>query len=221
MTARSPLFDEIARKTGLRYGFGDAANPVPAELLSDWERVRPSWKQVHGIKIHEVSNHGQACGENDGLWTRMPAQGVAIVTADCVPILLARKDGQMVAALHAGWRGTRARIVDAFCDVLEREDEDLSQWVAALGPCAHACCYEVSLELVDDFKRAFLGVLPANQIEPAPRKLDLTAINAQLLRTRGISAVDIAPQCTICTPGYYSYRRDPGAGRQWSLVFTP
>ena len=90
MLLRSELLDGVA---GLTHGFGSSAEPVPESLRADWERSRPTWKQIHGTSIAEVTEAGQSCGEVDGLWTRAPGLPIAVVSADCVRILLARRDG--------------------------------------------------------------------------------------------------------------------------------
>jgi copper oxidase (laccase) domain-containing protein len=96
--------------------------------------------------------------------TDRPGLLLAIATADCVPVLLARRDGREVAALHVGWRGAHAGIVDRFAALVRGRGGDPGDWVAAIGPAAQACCYEVSAELIDSF-HARTG-LPRETIAP-------------------------------------------------------
>src|SRR5690606_32199402 len=112
-------------------------------------------KQVHGIHIHEVTKPKQEVGEADGLYTESTDVLIGILTADCVPILLSEKSGNAVAALHAGWRGTYEGIVSAFSRVLQSKGQCPSQWKAIVGPSIGPCCYEVSEEMVENFKKKF------------------------------------------------------------------
>jgi YfiH family protein len=142
-----------------------------------------------------------------------------VQTADCVPILLAAKDGSAAAAVHAGWRGTFARILPELAGTLTKEGYDLSNWVAAIGPCIGECCYEVSEELALDFRRKF-DALNIETETSRPRHLNLARINAAELQKLGIGAVETLPHCTRCStkPRFNSYRRDGSGGRQWSVI---
>lgn len=202
---RSHLLDRIP---GIDHGFGDLTTPVPTQFLTDWEPKRPRWKQVHGKAFCEVVHAAQECGEVDALITRAPGIPIAAVSADCVPVLFAKRDGTAVASAHAGWRGTRARIVQEVWRHLASQGEKAADWVAAIGPAIGPCCYEVAEELAADFQREF-GWMAV----PSFRRLDLPLINAAQLREVGFSDVEILRACTHCaldTFGrnrFHSYRR--------------
>lgn len=206
----------------LDHGFGTKTDPVPNSFLKTWVDARPTWNQVHGIGIANVVRKNQVCGDVDALMTKT-TNPIAVVTADCVPVLLARKDGGMVAAVHAGWRGTKAKILEQLANGLIAQGEDLKNWVAAIGPSIGKCCYEVSEELIEDFVKTFPEIEP-DLITPTFRKLDLAAINAHELHRLGFSAVDMLDVCTYCTidpkkgPVLHSFRREGGGTRQWSLI---
>ena len=192
------------------YGFGNKLNPgIPASF---------SKKQVHGVNCVQVNNPSQHCGDADAFWTEVPGLVLSVVTADCVPIILARKDGKAVGAIHAGWRGTYANIGEAFF-----KGKDPAHWKAFLGPSIHACCYEVSEALMQDFKQKF-SFIPPKLVEPKHRHLDLTAINIALLKQCGVSEIEVHPDCTYCTldsasqPLYFSYRRGDREARQYSWI---
>jgi YfiH family protein len=196
--------------TGINHFFGTGNEELPETL--------PVWKQNHGTRAVEVLTPQQECGECDTIWTRQPNQPVAVKTADCVPILLARRDATAVAAIHAGWRGTRARIVQEFINSLTEKGE----WVAAIGPCIGPCCYEVSQELAADFRREFpnYGWSTPRTTE---RYLDLAAINEGQLKEVGIKEVEIIRACTFCAqkdgqPLFHSYRREGKGYRQFSVI---
>jgi YfiH family protein len=213
---RSPLLETIP---GIVHGFGERAEPLPQAFASTWEERRPRWRQVHGVRAVRVDATAQDCGETDALYGAVTGVPIAVMTADCVPVLLARKDGAKVAAVHAGWRGTRARILGALWDMLRAEGEKPADWVAAVGPAIGPCCYEVSEELAADFAREF----PAGAV-PAHRRVDLPAINAGELGRLGLGGVDLLRACTRCAttadgaPRFFSYRREGGGTRQWSVV---
>jgi YfiH family protein len=209
--------------TEIRHSFGTRENPRAGLDPALWEGLRPRWRQVHGIGVARVRGRGQECGEVDALWTTEPALPIAVVTADCVPVLLERRDRSAVAAIHAGWRGTQARILEAFFRALPLEFSDPRSWTARIGPCIRACCYEVSPGLIDDFAAVFTG-LSRGRIEPASRKLDLAAVNRFELERLGVEEVTEHPDCTFCARSgeghrYYSYRRGDRDSRQFSVIF--
>jgi YfiH family protein len=214
----------LKRIPGLRHGFGTRSENIPLSLEPFWQQAHPSWKQVHGVRYAEVAESLQKCGETDALLTFQRGIPVAVVTADCVPVLLARRNGGACAAIHAGWRGTFAGAVDEVLKDLEARGEKLSDWVAAIGPAIGPCCYEVSEEVVADFVQKFAGIKP-EIISPGFRKLDLPAIHEARLENAGLGEVDLIRACTQCSgtpadPTFHSFRREKNSDRQYSgLVF--
>lgn len=207
---------------GILHGFGSKFDPVPPTVLKSWIDARPTWNQVAGTEIAHITRKNQICGDVDGFFTDT-VNPIGVKAADCVPILLAKKDGSMVAALHAGWRGTQAKIVEKFALSLAGQGEKLSDWVGAIGPAVGGCCYQVSEELIEDFIKTF-PEMEADLITPANRKLDLQAVNAFEMNRLGISALDIIEECTYCSmdklkgPMFHSYRREGEGTRQWSVI---
>ena len=206
----------------LRTYWGNRIDPIGGMDPGLWESKRPRWKQVHGVRVVEVLEPGQECGECDGLFTGVPMLPIGVVTADCVPILLERLDGEAVAALHAGWRGVYDRIPRALFEALPEKWADPSGWQVRFGPSIRSCCYEVSPELLQDFKARFPGV-PASELEPAPRRLDLLAVLRHQFRTLGVTEMEESPDCTRCltrdgTPLFHSYRRGDRNSRQISII---
>jgi YfiH family protein len=129
-----------------------------------------------------------------------------------VPILLADPVRRAIAAVHAGWRGTAAYILQAAIRAMvcefETRPEDLH---AAIGPSIGGCCYEVGAEVAREF-----GVIAPGRVH-----LDLQAMNAKQLAAAGVLPVNIAVagKCTKCQAGYHSYRRDgEAAGRMISWI---
>lgn len=205
------------------FGFGTLKNPIPLSDELKWEGRKPSWKQVHGVASMEVTSLGQPCGEVDALYTRAPHTPIAVVSADCVPILLARQDGGAVAAVHAGWRGTYSEILHGLFERLKTQGEQPKDWSAAIGPCIGPCCYEVSEELFTDFHSRFTR-FESTRFLPRPRHLDLRELNEMQLHEIGVKSVEQVGGCTFCSndmkgdPLYHSFRREKSSVRQYSVI---
>jgi hypothetical protein len=194
---------------GVRHGFGTREDPPPAEL------VRP--RQVHGAR---VAGPQECAGgvDADAVVAHAPAPPVGVVTADCVPVLAASVDGRAVAAIHAGWRGLAAGVIDAGIDALRRASPGQTLH-AVIGPHIGPCCYEVDAPVLDAL-RYFDADLDAATIRSRPghHDLDLGALSRRALIRAGVSPSEIGAvphACTSCDPRrFHSYRRDgPRAGR--------
>ena len=213
----------LSSTPGIRHGFGTAQELVPLALQPDWNR-RPEKVQVHGSTVVEITTHRQACGDIDGLYSAHPGIPISIITADCVPILLARRDGKMVAALHAGWRGLIGGLIESLWRDLYAQNERPANWFAVVGPAVGACCYEVTEELAARFVGHY-ATLPAKLVNPTPRMLNLPGIAEEVLRRMGIAEVEqlnICTRCALHASGDYvfrSYRRgDRGAQQHSGLI---
>ena len=216
----------LAKIPGIRFGFGTLHEPIPQGLQGFWD-AKASLRQVHGAHLVELIEPRQNAENADGFYTRVAGIPCAVMTADCVPILLARKDGKAIAAIHAGWRGTKARILKALWARLSSEGERPRDWVGLIGPAIGPCCYEVSEEFAAEFNTEFRTLMPEMSL-PKSRYLNLPAINAAELKEIGLSEVRVLPYCTRCylgadeRPAFNSYRRDRGLGRQYSgLLIIP
>jgi YfiH family protein len=201
----------LASVPGIEHGFGTAAGLVPEALQEAWA-LRPDKRQVHGTRSVHITERQQAAGEADAFYTSASGIPVSVITADCVPLLMARRDGGMVAALHAGWRGLYAGIIGRFWHELRERGERPADWVAAVGPTICAPCYEVSDELAQDFLRHY-AALPAEALVPAHRHLDLRAIAQYELERAGLGGIEHVGGCTCCARKadgeltFRSYRR--------------
>ncbi len=208
---------------GIRHGFGTAQALVPPALVPMWD-LRPHKRQVHGTRVAAVEVPHHPIGDADGFHTAVPGLPVSIITADCVPLLLARRDGSQVAAVHAGWRGLYDGIIPAALAAIGRSGAPL---VAAVGPTICAACYEVSEQLAEDFAQRF-AAMPRDVLLPSHRHLDLRAIAEHQLRAAGIEEAEHVGGCTCCArdaggqPIYRSYRRgDRGSQMHSGLYITP
>jgi YfiH family protein len=194
----------------IRHGFGTRSENFPDFFKPAWEASHPRWKQIHGTQACEVQSAHQDCGEVDALYTFKEKLPLAVVSADCVPILLAEKSGRGVAAIHSGWRGTRAGIVTALGNTLVSRGAKLENWVAAIGPAIGECCYEVSEELAREFGSS-------------TRMLNLTALVSSQLKAIGLEKIETVGGCTRCSEQkgeflFESYRRDGGGTREYSVI---
>ncbi len=183
-------------------------------------------RQVHGrgvlvVESAAARSDDSLVGTGDALMTREAGILLGIQSADCVPILLADTEGPWITAVHAGWRGTAARILDAVLDRLEREGVPPSRLAAAIGPCISRDRYEVGPEVAAEVARTHADVaVPPGSVTPGRgdrAHLDVAAFNRALLVRRGVGPVRIldAALCTASRPDLFpSYRRDgKGAGR--------
>jgi YfiH family protein len=191
-------------------------------------------RQIHSSLTIRVGDRdaapAQPC-EGDGLITDEPGVLLAIQTADCIPVLVADSKKRVVAAFHAGWRGTVQRIVDTGVERMRQEfgcqPEDL---VAAIGPGIGACCYAVGEEVVSSFESQFSYgrelFRQGSNADASPTSsnphLDLTEANRRQLLSAGLdpSAIQVVGGCTSCHPElFYSHRASQGhAGRMLSVI---
>ncbi len=184
-------------------------------------------RQVHGVAVVDV-DRGPGPVEGDAaVWSgRSPRYAAAVRTADCVPLLLVRSDGEAGAAVHGGWRGITAGILDTVLRDLEARGVAASSLIAAVGPAIGPCCYEVGDEVV----QALDAVLPpgggrrvVRRDAPEGRaRVDLKAAVALILGAIGVpwARIHVAPWCTGCRRDlFHSFRRDGAhAGRMLATI---
>ncbi len=177
-------------------------------------------KQVHGTsplfvtEVPKVRPHGY-----DILITGTYGISVAVETADCLPILLAEPEAGLVAAVHAGWRGTADRIAEKAVAQMVKRGASADRIVAALGPSIGGNCYEVEQDVASRF-----GDFPEALKRKSEKKwlLDLAEANRRQLICSGLSPerIDRIDLCTHCRPDlFHSYRRDgEKTGRMTSFI---
>jgi YfiH family protein len=177
-------------------------------------------RQTHSATVLEASVPG-CCGAGDAVLTRRPGLAAAVVTADCVPVLLADwRPAGAVAAVHAGWRGLVAGLLPCAVTRLRGAPDFLVAWI---GPAIGPCCYEVGEEVADRFEsNGLLGAVqrPAEHRPAGARPhLDLWQAAEIQLRAAGVGAIHSCRVCTRCDERLWSYRRaGHGAGRNVSFV---
>jgi YfiH family protein len=170
-------------------------------------------RQVHGTDVRRVTALPAEVEDGDGQATALRDVGALVLTADCLPVALATPGA--IAVVHAGWRGLAGGILEEGVRAVRELGGEDGELVAAIGPGAGGCCYEVG-----DDVRAALGVRAAG----APAAIDLKALAAERLVAAGASAVHDCGLCTMCTDRalFFSHRRDgPVTGRQGGIAWRP
>jgi YfiH family protein len=162
--------------------------------------------------------------EYDAIVTNQPGVLAAVETADCVPILLLDPVRGVCAAIHAGWRGTLAKIAPKTVAVLQnRFGCSLRSIRAAIGPSIGVCCYEVNGAVLEPLKRSVpYWAEVVEEVKGTKAHLDLRGLNRRQLEEIGIgpTRIDTVNLCTACHRDlFHSYRRDgAGTGRMLSGI---
>lgn len=188
----------------------------------------PRWlRQVHGTAVFDA-DAGSVDGvpaassdeepEADAAVTRRPGVVLAVLHADCLPVLLWSDDGTVLGAAHAGWRGLAAGVVEATVGAMAVPGDRLSAW---LGPAAGPANYEVGDEVRAAFVDADAGDAAAFvPTRPGHWRVDLYALARRRLAARGVVQVSGGGFCTIGEPSrFFSHRRDGRSGRMASLLW--
>jgi len=186
-----------------------AASALPAE---------PLWlKQVHGVAVVDAAQGGME-PEADGAFAAQPGAVCAVLTADCLPVLLCNRAGTKVAALHAGWRGLAGGVIEAGVKALAHPGSELLAW---LGPAIGPACFEVGPEVRAAFVLQDAQAVQAFHAAGEIKYLaDIYLLARQRLQCLGVSAVYGGGFCTVANSArFYSYRRDGATGRMASLIW--
>ncbi len=183
------------------------------------DRGALAWmRQVHGDQVTIIgSAPPEAVPVCDALVTATPAVALAVLSADCVPVLLADAEAAVVGAAHAGREGVRRRVVSRTVEAMETLGAKRERLDVLLGPAICGRCYEVPQELVDEVESAAPGGLSATRTG-APA-LDLRAALGAELSRLGVAQVASDPRCTAEDPSLFSHRRDGVTGRQAGVVW--
>ncbi|WP_197503938.1 peptidoglycan editing factor PgeF [Mycobacterium sp. 852014-50255_SCH5639931] len=209
------------------FNLGDHVGDDPAAVTANRDRLaaaiglgshRVVWmNQVHGDRVEVVDGPRSAVDGTDALVTSTPRLALAVVTADCVPVLLGDARAGVAAAVHAGRVGAQlgvvARTVEAMLG-LGAHVEDIS---VLLGPAVSGRNYEVPAAMADEVEAALPGSRTTTAV--GTPGLDLRAGIACQLKQLGVTAIDIDPRCTVADPTLFSHRRDASTGRLASLVW--
>ena len=180
--------------------------------------ARPVWlQQVHGITVVDAA-FASGTPEADAAYACQPGVVCAVLTADCLPVLLCDRAGECVAAVHAGWRGLAAGVIEEAVHALHRSGGALLAW---LGPAISSVAYTVGDEVRDAFmahdRQAAAAFLPATD---GGWQADLYRLARQRLEACGVTHVYGGGHCSYGERGrFFSYRRDGACGRMASLIW--
>lgn len=187
-------------------------------LLRQQLPAEPAWlSQTHSTLVLEASQVS-AAPEADASFTRQDNTVCVVMTADCLPVLLCDRQGSVVAAAHAGWRGLCDGILEASIDSMQTDPAELMAWMGpAIGPDA----FEVGAEV----RAAFMAHDPASDAAFSPigddkYLADIYLLARQRLQAAGVSAIYGGGRCTVIERDrFFSYRRDGRTGRMASLIW--
>lgn len=214
-----------------RFNLGENSGDAPAAVAENRRRLAefarlpaaPYWlRQVHGAVVVDVDAIGQTASEpglvGDASRTSRANTVLAILTADCLPVLFCDGAGNEIAAAHAGWRGLAGGVLEATVGALSSRPENLLAW---LGPAAGPEHYEIGAEVRD----AFVSVDDAARHAFTPTRdrhwrVDLYALARQRLAAVGVTQVFGGGLSTIGDPQrFYSHRRDGRSGRMATVIW--
>jgi len=218
--------DDAARVQANRDRFEAALGGEPVAVRAVWLR------QVHGTTVRRLTAadlaDGAADPPADAAVTTEPGIACTVMVADCLPVLLGSRDGRVVGAAHAGWRGLASGVLEATLaamqDAAGSRPEDIVAW---LGPCIGPPAFEVGADVVQAF-----GVEPSQSLckspfvyrprpDGSPRwRADLPALAAARLRAAGVDDVQAEGRCTVAEgSAFFSYRRDGITGRMAAAIW--
>ena len=189
-----------------------------ALLASAWGTQPVFLNQVHGTQLVQLHQHTPDGTQADACWTQEIGVACTIMVADCLPVLFHQPDAKVVAAVHAGWRGLAAGILENTLQALDGFGAPLT-WRVWLGPCIGPQAFEVGQEVRDAFALQNPSVGSFRPLPQAEKYLaDLPALARQRLKALGLTHIqgnDSSPNwCTYSQQGtYFSHRRDGRSGR--------
>ncbi len=186
--------------------------------------------QVHSNRVHIIEENPEQWNrrtQGDSLVTQRTGVTLAVQVADCFPVLITDPQTKTIASIHAGWRGTLARIVTrTVAKMHEKFGCDPSRLLVAIGPGIRSCCFEVGREVGEAFEKEFPGSKLAKPRGEKPDKylVDLSRALDFQFKEAGLSWSHIfdLEACTRCNPGeFFSYRGEgPHSGRMMAVIAT-
>lgn len=216
-----PPFDRF--NLGLHCGDEPGAVAANRERLVELARLPnpPHWlAQIHGSQVRRIerASPGAVPAQADAVVTSVAGAVLAILTADCLPVLLCARDGSEVGAAHAGWRGLAAGVLEATVAAMRAPPAELLAW---LGPAAGPARYEIGEEVFATFvDYDAQDVTCFRPTRPGHWLVDLYALARRRLAGVGVSAITGGDLCTIAdATRFYSHRRDGRSGRMASLIW--
>ena len=201
----------------LRVGDDPACVARNRSILRACLPAEPGWlKQVHGTAVVDFDS-ARTDADADAAVTRSPGRVCAVMTADCLPVFLSDRAGEVVGIAHAGWKGLALGVIGTAVRAMAVPPADL---IAYLGPGIGPSRYEVG----EDVRRAFVDQDAAAEVAFAPRRegkylADLYTLARRRLGAAGISGIYGGGFCTAGEERFFSFRRDRTGGRMASLIW--
>lgn len=209
------------------FNLGDHVGDDPAAVEANRTRLASSlglpadhvvWmNQVHGAHVEVIDGPRSAVDATDALVTSTPGLALAVITADCVPVLLGDPRAGVIGAAHAGRVGAADGVVLRTVEAMLAAGAHAPDISVLLGPAVSGANYEVPEEMAADVEARLPG--SRTTTPSGTPALDLRAGIARQLRSVGITAIEIDPRCTVEDTALFSHRRDAPTGRLASLVW--
>lgn len=217
------ISEQLSEYSELVYGFCNKNNSYDSYSLINLMGISKliKLKQIHSNIVHDVdcNTEQESDLQGDALVCGYRGICIGVYTADCIPILLYDKQHCIVAAVHAGWRGTLKGVIsETLKNMKLNHNSDPADIVSVIGPGIGKCCFEVdkdvAIKFIDKFQETDNFIYPYN----SKFILDLQHINKEMLKKEGVNNIEVIDICTKCDTNYYSYRRE-GQGVESQLSF--
>lgn len=208
---------------------GDQVGDLPAnvifnrELLRNYLPAEPVWlTQVHGTTVSSPSNPNR---EADAIVSNIPGEVLAIMTADCLPVLFSTHSGGVIGAAHAGWRGLCQGVLEKTVQSMRALANDPNEPILAwLGPAIGPAAFEVGPDVLEAFEASNIAYPPNAFIpileKPGKYLVDLYLLARSRLKTVAVDQITGGEFCTVTQANqFFSYRRDGVTGRFASLIW--
>ena len=217
------------RSTGpyAAFNLGGAVGDDPKAVAANRSRLaaaagltpdRVVWmQQVHGTAVRTVTDGGADTAATDGIVTTTTGLGLAVLIADCVPLLAADPSAGVIGAAHAGRKGSAAGIDRGLLTTMVAAGADVGRIEVLVGPAICGACYEVPIAMRDEIDALLPG--SATTTGRGTPGLDLRAGLVRRLKIAGVAGVKVDPRCTYEDPALYSHRRGAPTGRQAGLIW--
>lgn len=214
----------VSRSGWRSLNLGGTTGDDPAHVAGNRARFEallpaaPGWlRQVHGFEVVRREALDTRSVEADAVWTAAPSLPCTVLTADCLPVLFTNREGTLVAAAHAGWRGLASGVLESTLSALPAPASDMLAWI---GPGIGVDAYEVGAAFREAF-RTRLPWLEGGFVEREGRvHADLEAIARAILARSGVTDVHGGGFCTYTDrERFFSHRRQPQGGRMATTIW--